>query len=186
VTWQIRHDAAKPGGAETFGDRQVVFFPPAIAVEQHQRAADFPPFGQFGALFHQLIPQQPGFPGFSRVGRRRDEQTGRPLRAGVRLDVQAVVAGMRQRLPVVVLQGPPGGKKQLPGRPDGGSGEREQEKKDQPEREPAEKFLHGGKGRTMDEIRMRKRRKMRDLRRRLKHGWRNFPEMGVAASRNQR
>jgi len=108
------------------------------------------------------------------------------LWAGIGLNVQAVMAGMLERLPVVILQGPSGGKKQLPGRPDGCAGKREQEKKDQPERQPAEKFLHGENGRAMDEIRMRKRRKMRDLRGRLKHGWRNFPEMRVAAGRNRR
>jgi hypothetical protein len=108
------------------------------------------------------------------------------LRTGVGLDVQAVMTGMLESLPVVILQGPSRGKKQLPGRPDGGSGEGEQEKKDQPERQPAEEFLHEENERAMDEIRMGKRRKMRDLRRRLKHGWRNFPEMRVAAGRNRR
>ena len=104
---EVGDDAAEAGGAKSFADREVIFFPPGVAVEENYRAADFTPRRRADAAFSQAIAELFGFGGFARLVGRKHHQAGRGRRTSEGGDGKPVVRGVGEDLAVVFLKSAP-------------------------------------------------------------------------------
>ena len=101
---EIDEDAAEAGGAKSFADWEVIFFPAGVTVEEDDGASDFAPCGEGDAAVGEAGAKLAGFVGLAGGIGGQDHQAGGGGCAGEGGDGKTVADGLGEDFTVIVLK----------------------------------------------------------------------------------